>query len=127
VAVVRTVVDESRGEIVCDRCVVADNPLRRLRGLLGRRSLPAGEGLLLRPTPAVHTSFMRFPIDLVFLDEELVVVDVVDALQPWRAAGRRGARAVLEISAGERVRRGVSPGDRLALVPAAGGTAGGTA
>ena len=120
---VRTLVDTRRGEIVCSRCVVAQNPLRRLKGLLGRASLPHGEGLLLRPTPAVHTSFMRFPIDVVFLDDDFVVIDAVDALRPWRAAGRRGARAVLELAAGERIRRGVRPGDRLALVPAADGGA----
>ncbi|MDQ3867504.1 MAG: DUF192 domain-containing protein [Actinomycetota bacterium] len=113
---IATVVDPRRGTVVCERCEVADTPLRRLRGLLGRSSLPAGEGLLLRPTPAVHTSFMRFPLDLVFLDGDLVVVDVVDELQPWRAAARRAARAVLELAAGERVRRHVVPGDQLALV-----------
>ena len=116
---VAAIVDREKGTLVCDRCVVADNPIRRLKGLLGRRSLPAGEGLLLRPTGAVHTSFMRFPIDVVFLDDDLVVVHVVDELRPWRAAARRGARAVLELGAGERVRRGIRRGDRLALVPAA--------
>ncbi len=113
---IASVVDARDGTVVCERCEVADTPLRRLRGLLGRRSLPAGEGLLLRPTPAVHTSFMRFPLDIVFLDGDLVVVDVVDELKPWRAAARRSARAVLELAAGERVRRHVVPGDQLALV-----------
>ena len=109
--------DRERGTVVCERCVVADRPLARLRGLLGRRELPAGEGLLIRPAGAVHTSFMRFAIDVVFLDRELTVVGVVDGLEPWRAAGRRGARAVLELAAGERATRAISPGDRLALVP----------
>ena len=107
-----------RGEVVCERCVVADGPLTRLRGLLGRRELPPGEGLLIRPAGAVHTSFMRFPIDVVFLDRDLTVVDVVDGLVPWRAAGRRGAHAVLELAAGERARRAIVPHDRLAFVPA---------
>jgi len=112
-----SMVVSEQGAVVCERCVVADRPLARLRGLLGRRELPAGEGLLLRPTGAVHTSFMRFPIDVVFLDRELTVVDVVDGLAPWRAAGRRGAHAVLELAAGERARRAIAPRDRLALVP----------
>ena len=105
-----------RGEVVCEHCVVADRPLTRLRGLLGRRKLPPGEGLLIRPAGAVHTSFMRFPIDVVFLDRELTVLDVVDGLVPWRAAGRRGAHAVLELAAGERARHAIAPHDRLALV-----------
>lgn len=113
------VVDRRRGAVVCERCLVADSPLARLKGLLGRKSLPAGEGILLRPTAAVHTSFMRFPIDVVFLDRGLEVVGTVDNLRPWRLAARRGAHAVLELAAGERVRRSISPGDRLSLDEAA--------
>ena len=56
--------------VVCERCLVADSPWSRMRGLLGRRGLESGEGLLLRPTGSVHTFFMRFPIDAVFLSRE---------------------------------------------------------
>jgi uncharacterized membrane protein (UPF0127 family) len=59
-----------------------------MRGLLGRRSLSAGEGLLLRPAAAIHTAFMRFAIDAVFLDREGVVLRVAHDLAPWRTAGR---------------------------------------
>jgi uncharacterized membrane protein (UPF0127 family) len=104
------------GGAVCERCVVADSVLRRMRGLLGRRELPAGEGILLRPSPSVHTWFMRFPIDVVFLDGDLRVVDVRPQLAAWRTAGKRGARATLELAAGEAERRGVSVGDQLELV-----------
>ncbi len=101
------------GDPVCDACRVADRPLSRMRGLLGRRDLPRGEGLLLRPAASVHTLFMRFPIDVVFLDRELRVLKVVPELSPWRVASGRGARAVLELAAGECERRGLRPGDRL--------------
>jgi uncharacterized membrane protein (UPF0127 family) len=93
--------------------MVADRPLRRLRGLLGRRALPPGEGILLRPTPSIHTWFMRFPIDAVFLSAELEVLAVRSDMPAWRMAARRGARAVLELSAGEAALRGVRPGSRL--------------
>jgi uncharacterized membrane protein (UPF0127 family) len=102
------------GRTVCT-AAIADNPLTRLRGLLGRASLPQGEGLLIRPAPSIHTLFMRFPIDAVFLDAELRVLGVDEALAPWRAAGRRGARAVLELPAGAAARAGVREGERLAL------------
>jgi uncharacterized membrane protein (UPF0127 family) len=105
----------SNGRSVCERCLVADRPLGRMRGLLGRRSLRSGEGLLLKPAGSVHTFFMRFPIDVVFLDRDLSVLGVTPELRPWRTAGRRGARAVLELPAGEAGRRGVRPGDRLEL------------
>src|SRR5262245_18562164 len=101
------------GTIVCERCTVADNPLRRMRGLLGREGLESGEGLLLRPASAVHTYFMCFPIDVVFLDRSLVVVGIADSVDPWKARSRKGAKAVLELPAGESSRRGLAVGDRL--------------
>jgi len=101
------------GSIVCERCVLADTALARMRGLLGRRELPSGEGILLKPASSVHMAFMRFPIDAVFLDRDLRVIKVASDLRPWRAAGTRGAKAVLEIPAGEAGRRGLTVGDRL--------------
>ena len=101
------------GSIVCERCVQADTALARMRGLLGRRELPSGEGILLKPASSVHMAFMRFPIDAVFLDRDFRVMKVASDLRPWRAAGSRGAKAVLEIPAGEAGRRGLTVGDRL--------------
>jgi uncharacterized protein len=101
------------GPVVCERCVLADSALRRLRGLLGRKSLDSGHGILIRPAPAIHTWFMRFAIDAVFLDRELSVLSVRRDLRPWRMASQRGARSVLELPAGEAERRGIEPGDRL--------------
>ncbi|MGZ8793630.1 MAG: DUF192 domain-containing protein [Gaiellaceae bacterium] len=101
------------GDVVCHRCVVADSPASRMRGLLGRSELRPGEGLLLRPASSIHTWFMRFPIDAVFLDRDLRVVGISNDLRPWRATGRRGAKAVLELPAGEIGRRGLALGDLL--------------
>jgi uncharacterized protein len=114
-------IEDERGRVVCERCVLADRPLSRLMGLMGRRRLPQGHGLLLRPSPSIHTCFMRFPIDAVFLDRDLRVVSVRARLRSWRFAGERGARAVLELPAGEAARRGVTPGARLRQLPAIGG------
>jgi uncharacterized membrane protein (UPF0127 family) len=114
------IVRNAGGDVVCERCAVADRPHTRLRGLLGRRDLPQEEGLLIRPAPSIHTWFMRFPIDVVFMDADLRVLDVVPALKPWRMAARRGARVVLELASGEAARRSVLPGDRLELVPGGG-------
>ena len=58
---------------------------------------------------------MRFPIDVVFLDRELVVVGIASEVGPWGVAGRRGAKAALELAAGEAARRGLSVGDQLKL------------
>jgi uncharacterized protein len=110
-----TAVVRGGGDPVCERCKVAETPLTRLRGLLGRSGLRPDEGLLIRPTSAIHTCFMRFPIDVVFLDRDLVVVGIRTHLGPWRVAARRGAKAVLELAAGESGRRGIQPGERFQL------------
>jgi uncharacterized protein len=104
------------GRPLCERCAVATTALRRMKGLLGRARLGRDEGILLRPASSIHTAFMRFPIDAVFLDADGRVLRVAANVKPWRAAGCRGARAVLELSAGESERRGVRPGDQVVPV-----------
>lgn len=104
----------TRGTVVCERAWKADRPPSRTRGLLGRRVLAPGEGLLLHPAPSIHTVAIRFSIDVVFVDREFRVVKVVERLRPWRVAGASGARSALELPAGEVEARGVSVGDQLA-------------
>lgn len=112
----KLIVNLTRGTVACDQVIVADRPARRMRGLLGRQSLPAGEGMLLQPAPSVHTAFMRFPIDVVFMDGTLQVVKVVEQLPPWRTASARRAKATLELAAGEAARRTIAIGDRLGVL-----------
>lgn len=73
--------------------------------------------MLFRPAGSIHMMFMRFTIDALFLDRQLVVLDVVRGLRPWRMASRRGAKIVVELAEGAAA--GVQPGDRLELVPVA--------
>jgi uncharacterized membrane protein (UPF0127 family) len=101
------------GRIVCERCVLADTALTRMKGLLGRKELAPDEGILLRPAGSVHTAFMRFPIDVLFLDRDNRIVKIAANLRPWRAAGARKAAAAAELRAGEAERRGLRVGDRL--------------
>jgi len=69
--------------------------------------------MLFRPAGSIHMFFMRFPIDAVFCDRELRVLHVERGLQPWRTAGKRGAKVVIELAAG--AADAVEPGDRLSL------------
>src|SRR5687767_9849423 len=105
----------SHARVVCESCSLADTIWTRLRGLMGRRGFRPGEGLLLRPAGSIHTCFMRFAIDVVFLDRDLRVLAVSPAVRPWRLRLQRGARAVLELPAGEAERVGISAGDRLTV------------
>jgi uncharacterized protein len=102
------------GRVVAESVTVADSTMRRLRGLLGKGDLPSGHGILLRPAWSIHTAFMRFPIDVVFLDADQVVIKIVPRLPPFKTASCRGAREVVELRAGECDRRGLSLGDRVA-------------
>jgi uncharacterized membrane protein (UPF0127 family) len=101
------------GTVVCARCALAVRPWTRMKGLLGRSSLDPGEGMLFRPAGSIHMFFMRFPIDAVFCDRELRVLDVRRDLRPWQTAGRKGGKVVIELAAGAAA--GIEPGDRLVL------------
>jgi len=109
----RSVIRGDGGRIVCDRCQIADGAVTRARGLLGRGGLDRGEGILLQPTFSIHTFFMRFAIDVVFLDDDHRVLRVDANVRPWRLKACRGARSVLELAAG--AARGLSVGDRIEL------------
>jgi uncharacterized membrane protein (UPF0127 family) len=106
------------GAVVCERCLIADKPWSRLRGLLGRSDLPAGQGILLRPSSSVHMMFMRFAIVVVFCDGDLRVLSVVAGLRPWRFAAKRGAKVTVELAAGEAESRGLAEGAQLRIAEA---------
>ena len=101
------------GGVLCERVDVADTILPRARGLLGRDQLARGTGMTFRPGWSIHTAFMRFAIDVVFLDAELVVQRIASELRPFRTASFKGAREVVELAAGECERRGLQVGDRI--------------
>jgi len=103
-----------QGQVVAERCEIADRFLTRGRGLLGRRRLFPGQAMLIRPTWSVHTWFMRFPIDVVFLDRDLTVLAIRERVRPWRAAARFRAHSALELAAGECERLELAVGERLA-------------
>ncbi|MGO9903281.1 MAG: DUF192 domain-containing protein [Solirubrobacteraceae bacterium] len=114
-AAIEQILSRTRGNVVCEHAEIADTPLLRLRGLLGRSSLPAGHGMLIEPAPSIHSAFMRFDFDAVFLDRDLEVIKLAQRIPPWRTRTARHARSVLELAAGEIERRGIQVGDVLAV------------
>lgn len=86
----------------------------RLRGLIDSPAPAPGHALLISPCASVHTAFMRYPIDVVFLDRHGHIRKVVAALAPWRTAACLAARHTLELAAGEASRLGLAPGGRIA-------------
>lgn len=109
--------DRTRSAVALEVDVAATRATRR-RGLLGRESLGATEGLLLTPCKAVHTVGMRFPIDVIFIDRDGRAVRIVPALAPWRIAMSARAKAVIELAAGTAAASDIRIGDMLYLAPA---------
>ena len=109
------VLNQTRGNVVCERAEVAANVLTRMRGLLGRAGLDEGSGMLFRGESSIHSAFMRFEFDVVFTDRELRVLKAVGPVKPWKAIGAKGARNVLELAAGEISRLGIETGDQLVV------------
>ena len=103
------------GEVVAADVEVADTREQRRRGLLGRTSMNASTALILLPCFSIHTAFMKFAIDAVFVNREGVVVKVVRNIGPWRIAVAVRARAVVEFAGGSLGPRDMREGDRLYL------------
>jgi len=109
-------VDERTHEVVATRVEVATTRRARRVGLLGRDQFDGDAALVLAPCLAVHTAFMRFPIDIAFVDREGRAVRLVRDLAPWRVAIAPRAYAAIELAAGALTRHAVDLGDHLELV-----------
>ena len=116
------------GAVVASVVAVADTRASRAVGLLNRTGLEPGEGLWIVPSRGIHTWWMRFPIDILALDERGVVIDQVANLRPWRIRlPRRGTAGVLELPVGTVTGTGTTLGHRIAFEPQMGQAAARTA
>jgi uncharacterized membrane protein (UPF0127 family) len=107
------------GEIIANDVELAVTSSNRRRGLLGRDHLDPSAALVLSPCWAIHTAFMRFAIDVVFVDKAGRAVRVVHDLVPWRLAASIRAHSVIEFAGGSLRTRDLRPGDELSLLPEA--------
>lgn len=105
--------NSTRQSELADCAELAERGATRRKGLLGRQGLAPGEGLWIRPCEAVHTFFMRFPIDLVYLDRSLRVRKLRSNVGPWRMSACLSAHSVLELPAGTILQTQTKPGDTL--------------
>jgi uncharacterized membrane protein (UPF0127 family) len=110
--------NSTQGNIVCEKCVVADNFWTRGKGLLGRKELPVDEGILLSPGNSIHMFGMKFAIDVVFLTRDDIVTDLVENIAPGKAHIARDGGvgkpfAALELASGKVRQVGLSIGDQL--------------
>lgn len=105
------------GKMLADNCSIADTFSARFRGLMLKKDLPKGHGLLITPCNSIHMFFMRFPIDAVFIDYENTILHIEEKIKPWKISKIiKGARSVIELPAGTISSTGTKPGDRLLFV-----------
>lgn len=113
-------VNQRTDEALAYHVEVAVTRKARRKGLLGRDGLGSSCALILAPCAAIHTMFMRFDIDAVFVDDVGRAVKVVRRLGPWRIAANVSAHAVVELPAGSLREEDIAIGDRLYLVDSSG-------
>jgi len=107
--------NETRNTVLATAADVADTSAKRRTGLLRYQRLEPGEGLWISPCESVHTFFMKFAIDLVYLDRQKKVRKVRHAVPAWRLSACLMAHSVLELPAGTVAQTGTQPGDQLAF------------
>lgn len=104
---------------IAHTCWIADQFFTRLKGLLGKKQMPAGEGLLIKPCSSVHTFGMKMSIDVVFLSKENEVLYIMEKMPPGKISPVvKKASAVLELPAGQLEHTQILKGQRLILSPA---------
>jgi uncharacterized protein len=111
-----SVVNTTRNTVLGERIGVAETSLTRMVGLLGKRGLEPGTGLLIMPSQAIHTVAMKFPIDVLFVDRNWRVVSIRPAMPPYRMTGIQWrARCVIELPSGKILETSTEVGDQLSV------------
>ena len=106
----------TRNTTIADRADVADGVMSRMRGLIGRRKLANGEGLVITPCSGVHMFWMRIPLDVVFLNRHNQVVCAVSGLPTWTMLPWvRGAERAIELPVGTVHETRTAPGDLMSI------------
>jgi uncharacterized membrane protein (UPF0127 family) len=110
------VTNVTREAVLADASDKVDTPVRRGIGLIGKKGLPPGGGLIIQPCNSVVSFFMRFPIDVVFLDKDGMVCHVIRSMVPWRTSKIvKQSKMVVELPAGTVEKTGTDLGDRVTI------------
>lgn len=95
------IINKTNNAVIAQEAEFANTPLKRLKGLLGRKALPKGHALIIKPCNSIHTFFMRFSIDVLFVDTNNKIVKIKPCLKPFRLTGiYYNAAYVIELPAG---------------------------
>ncbi|MBU0709888.1 MAG: DUF192 domain-containing protein [Candidatus Omnitrophica bacterium] len=110
------IINKTKNIVLAEEAGVADNPFRRIKGLLGKKGLNRGEALVIRPCNSIHTFFMRFPIDVLFVSKDNRVVKAISCLKSFRlSAVYFSASFVIELPSGVIQSTSTQEGDSISL------------
>lgn len=110
------IINKTKNAILAEDVIIADTPFKRMKGLLGRKEFNKGEALVIKPCNSIHMFFMRFPIDVLFVNKEDEVTAAVNRIKPWRFSRPYfNACYAIELSAGVIESSHTVPGDKLYL------------
>ncbi|MDD2679209.1 MAG: DUF192 domain-containing protein [Candidatus Omnitrophica bacterium] len=110
------IINQTRNTILAQDTFVADTFLKRIKGLLGKKEFRPGQAIILNPSNSIHTCFMRFPIDILFVDKNNRVLQAVANLRPFRFSPLSfKSRLIIELPAGTICSTSTSQGDQLIL------------
>ncbi|MEG6612971.1 DUF192 domain-containing protein [Pseudoclostridium thermosuccinogenes] len=111
------IINATKQQVICTEISIADTFMRRFLGLMGKKEIPPGKGLIITPCNSIHTFFMRMPLDIIFIDKSNIALHVIENLQPWRISPViLNARSVIEVPSGTVKKTGTTQGDRLEIV-----------
>ena len=112
------IVNPAKNTVLAENAEITGNPLKRMKGLIGRKFLEKGSGLLIKHCNSIHMFFMSFPIDVVFASAQNQVVGLKESIRPWRmSAVYFSASFVIELPAGTIRETHTAVGDFLTLIP----------
>ena len=111
------IINKTKGKPVVLRAYAAEGFFKRLFGLMFKKSLDPQDALIFGYAILIHTCFMRFPLDVVFINKNKQVLKVYEGLKPWRIAGCIRSCLTLEIAPGIVLRAEIKPGDTLEFIP----------
>ena len=107
---------DSKGNMICAQTRIANNPFSRMKGLMFSQDLSGDDGLLIRPCNSIHTFFMRYSLDVIFLDKNFKVIKVIYDLKPWKMSWIYfKANQVLEMKDGT-MRKDILEGEMLEAI-----------
>ncbi len=110
------IINLTKNQILAQTVYIADTPIKRMKGLIGFKSLKTSEAMLIKPCNSIHTFFMRFPIDLLFIDKDNIIIKAMSDIKPYRFSPLYlFSRAVIELSSGTIRNTGTKEGDQISI------------